>query len=271
MSKFEKEQVFKYPRTLICGYGIVGKHLKEEFKFAETYDPDSEMQADYTEPPTEKYDIAFIAVPTPNKNGECNIEYVEQVLQQIDADVYVLKSTVPPETSDKLSGRYSKKILFSPEYYGATQFANAGNDFVILGGDDEAYKKVRTLYELVKGADFTIYHVRNTEAEIIKYMENCFLAMKVIFCNQFKDIADLYGVSYSAIRDGFVLDNRVGKSHTFVYDDYRGYDSKCLNKDITAIIAAIKKEGFAGEFLMESVDRINKNYKESKKNVISLE
>ena len=36
MSKFEKEQQFEYPETLIAGYGIVGKHLKEEFPFAVT-------------------------------------------------------------------------------------------------------------------------------------------------------------------------------------------------------------------------------------------
>lgn len=261
MSKFEKEQVFKYPSTLICGYGIVGKHLKEEFKFAETYDPDVDMNADYTVPPTEKYEVCFIAVPTPDNNGECDIKYVEQALRQIDADVFVIKSTIPPKTADTLCEKYNKKVIFSPEYYGATQFANAGGDFVILGGDEESYMKIRTLYELVKGANFTIYHVKNVEAEIIKYMENCFLGLKVIFCNQFKDIADLFGVSYTAIRDGFVLDKRVGKSHTYVYDDYRGYDSKCLNKDIPALISAIKKEGFEGEFLMESVERINKKYR----------
>lgn len=260
MSKFEREQVFKYPQTLICGYGIVGKHLKNEFKFAETYDLDVDMNADFTEPPAKHYDICFISVPTPNTENVCNTRFVEEALKEVDSDIYILKSTVPPTTTDELSKKYNKKILFSPEYFGATQFANAGNDFVILGGDDESYMKVRYLYELTKGSDFTIYHCSNTEAEIIKYMENSFLALKVIFCNQFKDIADLYGVSYSAIRDGFVLDKRVGKSHTFVYDDYRGYDSKCLNKDVPAFISAIKQQGFKDEFIMESVEKINNKY-----------
>ena len=262
MSKFEKEQVFEYPKTLICGYGIVGKHLKEEFPFAKTYDPDKDMKADCFSPPTEKFDVVFIAVPTPDNNGSCDTMYVKQAITQINADIYVLKSTVPPTTTDELSEVYNKHILFSPEYFGATQFANVGGDFVILGGDDESYKKIRTLYELVKGADFTIYHCKNTEAEIIKYMENCYLGLKVIFCNQFKDIADLYGVSYSNIRDGFVLDKRVGKSHTYVYDDYRGYDSKCLNKDIPALISAVHENGFQGDFIMEAVEKINNKYRE---------
>jgi UDPglucose 6-dehydrogenase len=91
-------------------------------------------------------------------------------------------------------------------------------------------------------------------------MENSFLAMKVIFCNQFKDIADLYGVNYDAIRDGFVLDERVGESHTRVFDDYRGYDSKYLNKDIPAIVSAIKEKNYS-PFIMETVDEINKLYR----------
>ena len=33
-----REQVFKKPSVLICGYGIVGKHLKETFEWADIYD-----------------------------------------------------------------------------------------------------------------------------------------------------------------------------------------------------------------------------------------
>jgi hypothetical protein len=99
MSKFEREQVFKYPQTLICGYGIVGKHLKNEFKFAETYDLDIDMKADFTEPPAKHYDICFISVPTPNTENVCNTRYVEEALKEVDSDIYILKSTVPPTTT----------------------------------------------------------------------------------------------------------------------------------------------------------------------------
>ena len=261
MSKFEKEQVYKYPTIIICGFGIVGKHLKEEFPFAETYDIDVDMKAQYKVAPKNKYQIAFICVPTPKKeNGECDTKYVEEILTQIDAELYVIKSTVPPETTEKLKKQSGKNILFSPEFYGNTQFATS-QGFVIIGGDDAEYNSLRNLYELTRENDFVIYHCKNTEAEIIKYMENCFLALKVIFCNQFKDIADLYGVSYSAIRDGVTLDSRIGKSHTFVFDNYRGYDSKCLNKDVPALIKSIRKKGFNGQLLMETVESINNEYR----------
>lgn len=257
MSKFEKEQKYSFPKVLIAGYGIVGRHLKEEFPFAETCDPDVDQKADYVAPPERTYAVAFISVPTPNNEDHTvNLSFVESALRGVSAEVYVIKSTVPPETSDKLAKKYGKKIVFSPEFHGNTAQSEAENNFVILGGDDQSYHKVRQLYELVKPADFKIYHCKNTEAELIKYMENCYLGMKVVFCNQFKDLADLYGVSYDAIRDGVILDKRIGESHTRVFDDYRGYDSKCLNKDIPAIVSEAEARGY-DNFIMKFVDRIN--------------
>ena len=248
---------------LIVGCGVVGNNLANEIKKLEpeTYDKYKNIDTRTKD----HYDVAFVCVDTPiSDDNLCDTTEVVNAIENHNADIYVIKSTVLPHTTEKLVKETGKQIIFSPEYYGATQFANAGGDFVILGGDDESYMKIRTLYELVKGADFTVYHCKNTEAEIIKYMENSFLALKVIFCNQFKDITDLYNVSYSAVRDGFVLDKRVGKSHTFVYDDYRGYDSKCLNKDIPALISAVKEHGFKSELLMEAVDRINNTYRAKK-------
>jgi UDP-glucose 6-dehydrogenase len=112
MSKFEKEQQFKYPKVLIAGYGIVGKHLKDELFFAETYDPDYDQGADYTKLPKYFYDIAFIAVPTSNNKGKCDIKFVEQAIQDIDANIYVIKSTIPPDTTKKLKEKYNKKNNF---------------------------------------------------------------------------------------------------------------------------------------------------------------
>ena len=258
MSKFEKEQVFDFPSVLICGYGIVGKHLREEMPFAQTCDPDPDMGADFLTIPPVKYDMIFIAVPTPNRNGRCDTSFVEKVLRESNASLYVLKSTVPPSTTKSLSERFGRRIVFSPEYKGSTPFADAG-DFLILGGAPEDCHKVSQMYGKIKPSSFRIHVCTSTEAEIIKYMENGFLAMKVIFCNQFKDIADLYGADYDRIREGFIMDERVGSSHTRVYDDARGYGSKCLSKDIPAFVNELKDKGFT-DFILETVDRINNGY-----------
>ena len=72
-------------------------------------------------------------------------------------------------------------------------------------------------------------------AELVKYMENSFLATKLSFCHQFFNIAEQEGVSYEELRELFVLDPRINGSHTFVYRDNPYWDSHCLNKDVRAI------------------------------------
>ena len=91
MSKFEKEQVFSMPSILISGFGIVGRHIKKEFPFASTYDKDVDMGADFVNIPQNEFDFCFICVPTPNitDNNKCDISYVEEVLNEIKADIYI--------------------------------------------------------------------------------------------------------------------------------------------------------------------------------------
>jgi len=88
-------------------------------------------------------------------------------------------------------------------------------------------------------------------------MENCFLALKVTFCSEFATIAKDFGISYPELREIFILDDRMGTSHTFVNSDSPYYDSHCLNKDIPALIKQTDKA-----HLMEAVDNINYNKKQ---------
>lgn len=258
MSKFEKEQVFEYPSVLIAGYGQIGKVLKEEFKFAKTYDPDKDMKANYSRPPKGHYDFCFICVPTPNnEKGVCDTSYVEQVLEQVDADIYIIRSTVPPGTTEYLINHYHRQIAFCPEYEGVTQHVTKKNWIAIGTRYTDTYHKIRQLYELVHNGFFEFIKTNEKEAEIAKYMENCFLAMKVVFCNEFARLCKKEGVLYENARDIFVKDDRIGPSHTFVYDDYPGYDSKCFNKDLPAI-ASFARQRNVPLFLVEETIASNK-------------
>jgi UDP-glucose 6-dehydrogenase len=67
-------------------------------------------------------------------------------------------------------------------------------------------------------------------------MENAFLATKVAFVNQFYDLAHAANVDYAELRELFLLDARVGPSHTEVFAE-RGFGGKCLPKDLKAIVA----------------------------------
>ena len=260
----EREQVFEKPSVIICGYGIVGKNLKTIFKWADIYD----VKPNFDEikegkffnkfPSENKYDFAFVSVPTPMKDDsdypEADLTYVEDVLQKTEADIYIIKSTVPPNTTDYLVKKYNKKIIFSPEYQGNTQHANRDYNFVVLGGNSNLTRKVAELYQYACTADLEVYQVDSVTAELCKYMENSFLACKVVFCNEFYRIAKMYGVDYTKLRECFVADPRVNPSHTFVYPKYPFYDSKCFNKDLPALYKATLNMGYNAKLIKSIID-----------------
>lgn len=138
-----------------------------------------------------------------------------------------------------------------------TQHCKEDPGFVVLGGEKEICEKVVQLYYKVKNGYYKIFLTNTKTAELAKYMLNCYLALKVTFCNEFADIARNIGVSYTELREIFVADERVGNSHTFVYDDKPYYDSHCFNKDIPALIQCVKHN----IPLISEMDKINKEKK----------
>jgi UDP-glucose 6-dehydrogenase len=67
-----------------------------------------------------------------------------------------------------------------------------------------------------------------------KYMENAFLAVKVAFSNEMYDLCAALDVPYEDARELWVLDPRIGSSHTLVTAE-RGYGGKCIPKDVAAL------------------------------------
>ena len=203
------------------------------------------------------YDAAFICVDTPClKDSPCDISQVEEALQENNAEIYVIKSTVLPGTVDRLKNKYNKKIIFSPEYYGGTQHCNNFEfNFTILGGDKKDCLEIQQMLQYCYDARHTFHIVDSKTAELVKYMENSYLGMKVAFCNQFYDIANKIGVNYEELRELFILDPRVNPSHTFVYKDHPYFSSHCLNKDIPAIAE------FADAELLKDILKFNEKRK----------
>lgn len=231
--------------VLIVGYGVVGHNLAKELcgLNPDIYD---KYKTEFNTKRNIKYEFCFICVDTPyiDENTPCDITAVKEALEENDAEIYIIKSTVLPGTTYKLNVHYPHKyIIFSPEYYGGTQHCNNFEfNFTILGGEKEACLKVQQLLQQVYDARHTFHIVDSTTAELAKYMENAWLATKVSFCNQFYDISKQAGVNYETLRELFILDPRVNPSHTFVYADHPYWSSHCLNKDVPAIAEAADAE-----------------------------
>jgi UDPglucose 6-dehydrogenase len=237
----------------IVGRGFVGGAMYENFKDCfdvAVWDTVEEKRTlNSFESFVDSSDIIFVCVPTPMKeNGECDISIVEDVIAKIanlDRRKYVvIKSTVPPGTTQRLAESHDMVIGFNPEFL--TE-ANSYNDFrhqplIIIGTDDVALGTVMTqlYYEFNAKVDNVAHVIQRSskEAELFKYLANCFLATKVIFANEFKTLCDKIDVDYGRIAEVAVLDKRLGHTHWRVPgpDGKYGFGGSCFPKDTSALL-----------------------------------
>lgn len=244
-------------RILIVGVGNIGSILYGEYAklSPDRYDPAKGFLEK-----SGRYDIAFICVDTPmNSDGSCDTSQVETALSETDADLFVIRSTVPPKTTERLIERTGKRIIFAPEFYGTTQHCDPKNfdyDFMILGGKKEWCAEVIQLLQSVYDARYRFLITDSRTAELTKYFCNTMLAAKVSLCVQFWDIANQLGVSYEEMRELLLNDHRFSRAHTFVYADKPYWDSHCFNKDLPALTK------FADAPLIEAVVEYNQRCKE---------
>jgi len=84
-------------------------------------------------------------------------------------------------------------------------------------------------------------------AEFVKYAANTFLAMKVAKNNELYDVFKKFGGTdkeFEMLAEGMGSDTRIGFSHLKIWHNgKKGYDGKCLPKDVKAFIKYAKKLG----------------------------
>ncbi|HVZ76235.1 MAG TPA: hypothetical protein VG934_03160 [Candidatus Paceibacterota bacterium] len=251
-------------RVGIVGYGYVGKAIAAFFgdKFdVAVYDPalgyaDREAVAGA--------DLAVICVPTPMKeDGSVDASAVEETLMWLRTPSIVIKSTVPPGTTARLAERFMlhDRLAFSPEYIGEGGYPVPHwegiphptdmklHTFHIFGGAPEATSKAIPYFQRVAGPFATYHATDSTTAELTKYVENTWIATKVAYCNDIYDVAKTFGVDYNALRELWLLDGRVGPSHTLVYPNKRGFDGKCIPKDTFGLYRAAQTAGYESNLL----------------------
>jgi len=221
----------------IVGYGHVGKAMHALFKDAVIYDKNLKLGS-----PEEinTCSTAFVCVPTPmTLDGKCDTSIVEEVITWLSVDVIILRSTVKIGFTDLMMKKHHKEIVFQPEYYGETAahpFADLSDrSWLSFGGTKKGIGLAIKTYQTVINSNVRIYQAEAKIVEMAKYMENAFLATKVVFCNEMYDICQKLGVDYNQAREIWIVDPRIGTSHTFVYEDNRGYSGSCLPKDISAL------------------------------------
>ncbi|MFT5179661.1 MAG: UDPglucose 6-dehydrogenase [Candidatus Paceibacteria bacterium] len=258
-------------KIAIVGYGYVGKSMFNFFKdHYDVYICDPTYEKSNTKEEINDCDMAVVCVPTPQgETGAVDTTIVEEVIGWLQVPLILIKSTIPPKTTKGLKDKFNKRIVFSPEYIGEGKYQVQWwkdkayphptdmkmHDFFIFGGDKEDTPEMIQYFLKVVGPDPKYIQTDSTTAELVKYMENSWGAMKVAFCNEFADIADTFDVNYEELREMWLLDGRVERMHTAVFRDQRGFGGKCFPKDVNGIIEHSIKHGYEPELLMKVIKR----------------
>lgn len=260
----------------IIGQGFVGSAIREGLKNyypVMTYDLDKEKCNATHKSVCENADIIFVCLPTPmRKNGKCDTRILEEAIKRIDRECVeigtkpnlVIKSTVPPGTTDAINAECSLNVCFSPEFL--TE-ANSFDDFknqtrIIIGGNGA--RKVKQMFRK-PFPKIPIVITKSSTAETVKYFINCFLASKVTFANQMYDICEALDVDYDKVCEYALLDNRLGRSHWAVPgpDGDRGFGGHCFPKDLEALIYASSNADIDPDFLIQ-VKASNMKYRKNR-------
>lgn len=258
------------------GQGFIGKHMADDFaergfaivRYAleEPYADNRDLIADC--------DVVFIAVPTPTTPTGFNSETLEAVLSLIgQGNIAVIKSTVLPGTTMRLQTQFPGiTILHSPEFLrekSAREDTKEPKRTIIgVPVDSDRHRTASdTVLAIVPASPYTLV-CTSTEAELIKYGGNCFLALKVIFMNLLYEATTVAGADYNVVANAMQADERIGNSHMKVVDTSgheggvpgRGAGGHCFPKDLAALRAwyALNNSGdISGVELLTSLE--NKN------------
>ena len=238
----------------IIGQGFVGSAVREGMKnhyeiLAFDKDPNKFSNVESIYHIVEGSELAFLCVPTPmRKNGSCDLSIVRTALTEIndiskrlevEDYIVIIKSTIPPGTTWQLNVEFPNlDIVFNPEFL--TE-ANAVEDYknqnrIIIGGERPGTTTVKRLFAKAF-PKVPIIKTSSTIAEMIKYVTNTFLAMKVSYANEVYQLCQGLNIDYDKVIEYARYDDRLGNSHWSVPgpDGDFGFGGHCFPKDIAAL------------------------------------
>lgn len=199
-------------------------------------------------------DMVWICVGTPSGlDGGINLSSVETAVEQIGQTIrqsknrplIVLRSTcLPGSTCEKIIPLLEKvsgltvgqdiDLVFHPEFL---REGTAVKDFddppkIVIGQTRPgAADKLLKIYEKYEAPRFCL---EIGEAEMVKYCDNFFHALKITFANEVASIAGSVGVDSRRVAEVYCADTKLNISPTYLQPGF-AYGGSCLPKDLRAI------------------------------------
>jgi GDP-mannose 6-dehydrogenase len=210
-------------------------------------------------------EISLICVGTPSSsNGSLSTVYLEKVAEEIGAGIarkpgerhtVVFRSTMLPGTCEdllipileKASGLTAGRdfgVAVNPEFL---REGTSVRDFheppkTVVGQIDEASgTPVLALYEGLPGP---VFRVPIRVAEMTKYADNCYHAVKIGFANEIGAISAALGLDSHAVMEIFLADTKLNVSRAYLKPGF-AFGGSCLPKDLRGLVYAAHRADVA--------------------------
>ena len=218
-------------------------------------------------------DVSFICVGTPSdEDGSIDLGIVKAASASLGKAIgkkdhyhtVVVKSTVVPETTEKVvlpiieeySGKQAGKdfgIAMNPEFLreGKAVYDFMHPDKIVVGAIDQ--RSGFAVSELYRELDCEVTHTNPRTAEMIKYVNNSFLATKISFANEVGNICKQLDIDTYEVMDAVGTDFRIERNFL---NSGAGFGGSCFPKDVKALIGKAKAINYEPE-LLRSVVSVN--------------
>lgn len=192
-------------------------------------------------------EMFFVCVGTPlNSNNYLDISEILKAVQTIKRHVkhdklttVCIRSTILPGTCNIISKKTNFSVIHNPEFLSQgtaiDDFINAKR--IVIGSDNEkSSKRILDLYKRFKkhyNVEIPIITMNTKDAEMVKFVANSYLAMRISFINEISNLCNSIGVDIENVINGVKYDERIGEKY---FKNGIGYGGSCLPKDTNAIL-----------------------------------
>ena len=184
-------------------------------------------------------EVVFICVQTPmDEKGNLDSTYLLDVFKNLNSrfnSILCIKSTIHPGAIESIFEETKtnfEDVVFNPEFLReGSAFEDFFNtDRVVIGSNNNNNaKKVGKLYD---GFDTEIVYTDPISSQLIKYLSNAYLPLRISFANEVARLADKLGGNQKDILNGIGLDHRIGNQY---FRPSPGWGGSCFPKDVAEL------------------------------------